>query len=77
MTPLPPFTPYIDARAASFRIFTLLISLGFTELKSSIVAETPSITTKGSFPAYDVIPLINTVGLEPGEPLEIILTPDA
>ena len=30
MTPLPPFTPYIDARAASFRIFTLLMSLGFT-----------------------------------------------
>ena len=56
---------------------TDLTSFGFNEFKSSIEAETPSITTKGSFPAYEVIPRIKTVGFEPGEPLEIILIPDA
>ena len=31
--------------------------------------------TKGSFPVYDVTPLIITVGLDPGDPFENILTP--
>ena len=35
----------------------------------------PSTITNGSFPVYDVTPLIITVGLEPGAPLENILTP--
>ena len=77
ITPLPPLTPYIDAKAASFKTFTDFISLGFNEFKSSIDCDTPSITTSGEFPAYEVIPLINTVGFDPGDPLEMILIPDA
>ena len=51
ITPLPPLTPYIEARAASFKTLTDLISLGLSEFKSSIDCETPSITTNGEFPA--------------------------
>ena len=51
ITPLPPFTPYIEAKAASFKTFTDLTSFGFKEFKSSIVADIPSIITSGSFPA--------------------------
>jgi hypothetical protein len=35
----------------------------------------PSITTKGSVPEKEVIPLIKTEGLPPGDPLEITLRP--
>jgi len=31
ITPLPPLTPYIDANAASFKMLTDFISLGFSE----------------------------------------------
>ena len=42
ITPLPPFTPYIEAKAASFKTFTDLTSFGFKEFRSSIVADIPS-----------------------------------
>ena len=51
ITPLPPLTPYIEAKAASFKTFTDFTSFGFKEFRSSIEAEIPSMTTNGSFPA--------------------------
>ena len=63
--------------AASFSTLIDSISEALIELKSVKVCGTPSIITTGSVPEKDGIPLIKTVGFEPGEPLCITLTPAA
>ena len=55
--------------AASFKTLIDSISAGFMELRSVNDCGTPSIITTGSVPENDGIPLINTVGLDPGDPL--------
>ena len=75
MTPLPPLTPYNAVVDASLRTEIVSISDGSNEFISSKLWLIPSTITKGSLPVYDVIPLIITVGFEPGDPLENILTP--
>ena len=75
ITPLPPLTPYKAVVEASLRTEILSISEGSNAFMSSRLRVIPSTITSGAFPVYEVTPLIITVGLAPGEPLENILTP--
>ena len=63
--------------AASFNTLIDSISVGAIELRSVRVCGTPSIITTGSVPEKEGIPRIKTVGLAPGVPGCITLTPEA
>ena len=75
ITPFPPLTPYKAVVEASFKTETLSISEGLIASISQREEFIPSITTKGSVPENEVIPLISTEGLPPGLGLEITFNP--
>ncbi len=63
------------AAAASFRISTDSMSLGFRALRLPLGS--PSITNSGSVLFTVPTPLISTWGLRPGDPLLVTVTPAA
>ena len=77
ITPFEPLFPYSAIAAASFKTEVDSISFGFIDLKLSLLDGKPSITYKGSeLPVMVPTPLIITVDLAPGWPVEaVILTP--